>query len=81
DYDIPPYEDEVVPYDDGFVSSAPAPAPAPMPTPAPAPTPAPTPAPAPAPASAPASAQSPDDLKAILAAGFGAGVRVEEVKE
>ena len=82
DYDIPPYEDEVVPYDDGFVSSAPAPAPAPMPTPAPAP--APTPAPAPAPASAapsPASAQSPDDLKAILAAGFGAGVRVEEVKE
>lgn len=84
DYDIPPYEDEVVPYDDGFVSSAPAPAPAPMPAPAPAPTPAPTPAPAPAPASAapsPASAQSPDDLKAILAAGFGAGVRVEEVKE
>lgn len=84
DYDIPPYEDEVVPYDDGFVSSAPAPAPAPMPIPAPAPTPAPTPAPAPAPASAapsPASAQSPDDLKAILAAGFGAGVRVEEVKE
>ena len=86
DYDIPPYEDEVVPYDDGFVSSAPAPAPAPMPTPAPAPTPAPTPAPAPAPAPAsaapsPASAQSPDDLKAILAAGFGAGVRVEEVKE
>lgn len=84
DYDIPPYEDEVVPYDDGFVSSAPAPAPAPMPAPAPAPTPAPTPAPAPAAASAapsPASAQSPDDLKAILAAGFGAGVRVEEVKE
>ncbi|WP_302398542.1 DNA polymerase III subunit gamma/tau [Eggerthella sinensis] len=84
DYDIPPYEDEVVPYDDGFVSSAPAPAPAPMPVPAPAPTPAPTPAPAPAAASAapsPASAQSPDDLKAILAAGFGAGVRVEEVKE
>ncbi|MCB7039284.1 DNA polymerase III subunit gamma/tau [Eggerthella sinensis] len=84
DYDIPPYEDEVVPYDDGFVSSAPAPAPAPMPAPAPAPTTAPTPAPAPAPASAapsPASAQSPDDLKAILAAGFGAGVRVEEVKE
>lgn len=84
DYDIPPYEDEVVPYDDGFVSSAPAPAPAPMPAPAPAPTPAPTSAPAPAPASAapsPASAQSPDDLKAILAAGFGAGVRVEEVKE
>ncbi len=84
DYDIPPYEDEVVPYDDGFVSSAPAPAPAPMPTPAPAPAPTPAPAPAPAPASAapsPASAQSPDDLKAILAAGFGAGVRVEEVKE
>lgn len=80
DYDIPPYEDEVVPYDDGFVSSAPAPAPAPMPIPAPAPTSAPAPAPASA-ASAPASAQSPDDLKAILAAGFGAGVRVEEVKE
>lgn len=80
DYDIPPYEDEVVPYDDGFVSSAPAPAPAPMPTPAPAPTSAPAPAPASA-APSPASAQSPDDLKAILAAGFGAGVRVEEVKE
>lgn len=80
DYDIPPYEDEVVPYDDGFVSSAPAPAPAPMPTPAPAPTSAPAPASASA-APSPASAQSPDDLKAILAAGFGAGVRVEEVKE
>lgn len=76
DYDIPPYEDEVVPYDDGFVSSAPAPAPAPMPTPAPAPASAPASA-----APSPASAQSPDDLKAILAAGFGAGVRVEEVKE
>lgn len=80
DYDIPPYEDEVVPYDDGFVSSAPAPAPAPMPAPAPAPAPTPAPAPASA-APSPASAQSPDDLKAILAAGFGAGVRVEEVKE
>lgn len=82
DYDIPPYEDEVVPYDDGFVSSAPTPAPAPMPAPAPAPASAPAPAPAPASAApSPASAQSPDDLKAILAAGFGAGVRVEEVKE
>ncbi len=44
DYDIPPYEDEVVPYDDGYVSSAPTPAPAP--DPASAPTPAAVPAPA-----------------------------------
>ena len=83
DYDIPPYEDEVVPYDDGFVSSAQAPTSAPMTTSAPAPA-ASAPISAPGPASAApahAPAQSPDDLKAILAAGFGAGVRVEEVKE
>lgn len=92
DYDIPPYEDEVVPYDDGFVASSPAPAPAPAPAPVAAPAPAPTAAPAPMPASpaapvdartsaTPAPAQSPDDLQAILAAGFGDGVRVEEVRE
>lgn len=87
DYDIPPYEDEVVPYDDGYVSSAPTPAPAP--DPASAPTPAAVPAPAaPAPVDArtsatpePAVQQSPEELQAILAAGFGDGVRVEEVKE
>ena len=87
DYDIPPYEDEVVPYDDGYVSSAPTPAPAP--NPASAPTPAAVPAPAaPAPVDArtsatpePAVQQSPEELQAILAAGFGDGVRVEEVRE
>ena len=87
DYDIPPYEDEVVPYDDGYVSSAPTPAPAP--DPASAPTPAAVPAPAaPAPVDArtsatpePAVQQSPEKLQAILAAGFGDGVRVEEVRE
>lgn len=93
DYDIPPYEDEVVPYDDGYVSSAPTPAPAP--NPASAPTPAATPASVPAPAPAapapvdartsatpePAVQQSPEELQAILAAGFGDGVRVEEVRE
>ena len=87
DYDIPPYEDEVVPYDDGYVSSAPTPAPAP--DPASAPTPAAVPAPAaPAPVDArtsatpePAVRQSPEELQAILAAGFGDGVRVEEVRE
>lgn len=87
DYDIPPYEDEVVPYDDGYVSSAPTPAPAP--DPASAPTPAAVPAPAaPAPVDArtsatpePAVQQSPEELQAILAAGFGDGVRVEEVRE
>ena len=76
DYDIPPYEDEVVPYDDGYVSSAPTPAPAP--DPASAPTPAAVPAPAaPAPVDArtsatpePAVQQSPEELQAILAAGF-----------
>ena len=89
DYDIPPYEDEVVPYDDGYVSSAPTPAPAP--NPASAPTPAAAPAPA-APAQTPVDArtsatpepavqQSPEELQAILAAGFGDGVRVEEVRE
>ena len=87
DYDITPYEDEVVPYDDGYVSSAPTPAPAP--DPASAPTPAAVPAPAaPAPVDArtsatpePAVQQSPEELQAILAAGFGDGVRVEEVRE
>lgn len=87
DYDIPPYEDEVVPYDDGYVSSAPTPAAAP--DPASAPTPAAVPAPAaPAPVDArtsatpePAVQQSPEELQAILAAGFGDGVRVEEVRE
>lgn len=87
DYDIPPYEDEVVPYDDGYVSYAPTPAPAP--DPASAPTPAAVPAPAaPAPVDArtsatpePAVQQSPEELQAILAAGFGDGVRVEEVRE
>ena len=86
DYDIPPYEDEVVPYDDGFVSSSPAPAPAATPAPAPAATPAPTSGPAPVDARtsatpAPAGTQSPEELQAILAAGFGDGVRVEEVRE
>ena len=89
DYDIPPYEDEVVPYDDGYVSSAPTPAPAPNPASAPTPAAAPAPAaPAPAPVDArtsatpePAVQQSPEELQAILAAGFGDGVRVEEVRE
>ena len=87
DYDIPPYEDEVVPYDDGYVSSAPTPAPAPNPASAPTPAAAPAPA-APAPVDArtsatpePAVRQSPEELQAILAAGFGDGVRVEEVRE
>ena len=87
DYDIPPYEDEVVPYDDGYVSSAPTPAPAPNPASAPTPAAAPAPA-APAPVDArtsvtpePAVQQSPEKLQAILAAGFGDGVRVEEVRE
>ena len=87
DYDIPPYEDEVVPYDDGYVSSAPTPAPAPDPASAPTPAAAPAPA-APAPVDArtsatpePAVQQSPEELQAILAAGFGDGVRVEEVRE
>ncbi len=87
DYDIPPYEDEVVPYDDGYVSSAPTPAPAPNPASAPTPAAAPAPA-APAPVDArtsatpePAVQQSPEELQAILAAGFGDGVRVEEVRE
>lgn len=87
DYDIPPYEDEVVPYDDGYVSSAPTPAPAPDPVSAPTPAAAPAPA-APAPVDArtsatpePAVRQSPEELQAILAAGFGDGVRVEEVRE
>ncbi|MRX84048.1 DNA polymerase III subunit gamma/tau [Eggerthella guodeyinii] len=86
DYDIPPYEDEVVPYDDGFVSSSPAPAPAAAPAPAPAAAPAPMPEPAPVDARSsatptPADAKSPEELQAILAAGFGDGVRVEEVRE
>ena len=89
DYDIPPYEDEVVPYDDGYVSSAPTPAPAPNPASAPTPAAAPAPAaPAPTPVDArtsatpePAVQQSPEELQAILAAGFGDGVRVEEVRE
>lgn len=89
DYDIPPYEDEVVPYDDGYVSSAPTPAPAPNPASAPTPAAAPAPAaPAPTPVDArtsatpePAVRQSPEELQAILAAGFGDGVRVKEVRE
>ena len=93
DYDIPPYEDEVVPYDDGYVSSAPTPAPAPNPASAPMPAAAPASVPAPAPAAPapvdartsatpePAVQQSPEELQAILAAGFGDGVRVEEVRE
>ena len=89
DYDIPPYEDEVVPYDDGYVSSAPTPAPAPNPASAPTPAAAPAPAaPAPTPVDArtsatpePAVRQSPEELQAILAAGCGDGVRVEEVRE
>ena len=89
DYDIPPYEDEVVPYDDGYVSSAPTPAPAPNPASAPTPAAAPAPAaPAPTPVDArtsatpePAVRQSPEELQAILAAGFGDGVRVEAVRE
>ena len=89
DYDIPPYEDEVVPYDDGYVSSAPTPAPAPNPASAPTPAAAPAPAaPAPTPVDArtsatpePAVRQSPEELQAILAAGFGDGVRVEEVRD
>ena len=77
DYDIPPYEDEVVPYDDGYVSSAPTPAAAPAPA-----APAPTPVDARTSATPePAVRQSPEELQAILAAGFGDGVRVEEVRE
>ena len=86
DYDIPPYEDEVVPYDDGFVSSSSPSAPASSSTltvktdsAAPA-------VPAPldvrsAATVAPAGTQSPEELQAILTAGFGNGVRVEEVRE
>ena len=84
DYDIPPYEDEVVPYDDGYVSSAPTPAPAPNPASAPTAPAAPAPTPVDARTSAtsePAVRQSPEELQAILAAGFGDGVRVEEVRE
>lgn len=103
-YDIPPYEDEVVPYDDIAASpvsepssvpaSAPTPHPASAPVGAPAPAPAPAATPTPAPSAMPpephdartaptpsASTASPDDLQAMLAAGFGTGVVVEEVKE
>ncbi len=90
-YDVPPYEDERVPYDD-FDAPAPAPAApaahpsapavpaasAPHPVPAAAPLPTPS---APGTSEAPAASSSPDDLQAILAAGFGAGVVVEEVRE
>ncbi|MBU5404869.1 DNA polymerase III subunit gamma/tau [Paraeggerthella hongkongensis] len=90
-YDVPPYEDEQVPYDD-FDVPAPAPAmpdaspvPAAQPARMPQPQSAPASIPASAPASTPATVQSspadPSDLQAILAAGFGAGVVVEEVKE
>ena len=110
-YDLPPYDDEVVPYDDyGAVASpggreAPAPSgartdareaagSAPQPTAALEPSSStagqpPDPgghsspsadAAAPAPTAA-APAQSPDELQAILAAGFGHGVIVEEVRE
>ena len=114
-YDFPPYEDEMVPYDDyGTVASPGAPSPggtaAPAATPGarPAasesrpvatsttpdvvPTSAATPAPRPDLPPEPdtrtspsvdmtAPAQSPGELEAILAAGFGDGVIVEEVRE
>ena len=92
-YDVPPYDDERVPYDD-FDAPAPDPAmPAAAPVSRPAP-PAPMPAPQPAvpsftppaatpsaPAATPGASTSPDDLQSILAAGFGAGVVVQEVSE
>ena len=95
-YDIPPYDDEQVPYDDFDAPapvpampepamSAPAPSSAPAPAPAPRPQPAPASQPQPAPASAPqpvpATPADPGDLQAILAAGFGDGVIVQEVRE
>ena len=111
-YDLPPYDDEVVPYDDYGAVASPGGREAPAPSGAradareaagspPRPSAAPessssagaslppdpggrSPAPADAAASAPsaaAPAQSPDELQAILTAGFGHGVIVEEVRE
>lgn len=99
-YDIPPYEDEVVPYDDYLPPEAEEDAMPPMP---PVPPEAPKGATPPASASAsgpsfaaaPASsdartsatptaasgAQTPDELQAVLEAGFGQGIVVEEVRE
>ena len=83
----PPYEQ--VPYEDlGIDDSAYEDYAPPMAEPqfAPAPEPVPEPQPAPQPAPAPAAPQpvgeeaSPADLEALLQAGFGAGVRLEEVE-
>lgn len=114
-YDFPPYEDEMVPYDDYGTVASPG-VPSPGGTAAPAATPGARPAvseprpvatsttpdvvpasaatPAPRPDLPPepdtrtspsvdmtAPAQSPGELEAILAAGFGDGVIVEEVRE
>ncbi len=99
-YDIPPYEDEVVPYDDYLPPEAEEdamPPVSPMPPEAPkgATPPAPASASGPSFAAAPASsdartsatptassgAQTPDELQAVLEAGFGQGIVVEEVRE
>ena len=99
-YDIPPYEDEVVPYDDYLPPEAEEDAMPPMPpmppeAPKGATPPAPASASGPSFAAAPASsdartsatptassgAQTPDELQALLEAGFGQGIVVEEVRE
>lgn len=99
-YDIPPCEDEVVPYDDYLPPEAEEdamPPVSPMPPEAPkgATPPAPASASGPSFAAAPASsdartsatptassgAQTPDELQAVLEAGFGQGIVVEEVRE
>ena len=102
-YDLPPYDDEIVPYDDydspappsGGAGSAPAPSGAGgsasslrQPSTAPEPSASAQPGLPPEPdartspsVDATAPVQSPDELEAILAAGFGDGVIVEEVRE
>ncbi len=102
-YDIPPYEDEVVPYDDYLPPEAeedamppmspmppvPPEAPKGVTPPAPASASGPSFAAAPAPSDARTSAtptaasgaQTPDELQAVLEAGFGQGIVVEEVRE
>ena len=95
--DLPPYEDEIVPYDDYAVpapSSATAPEPAPAQVSAPtsaAPEPAPEPAastPTPgAPASAAsapaanASSESPSEIEALLASSFGGPISLRPVDD
>lgn len=90
--DIPPYDDEVVPYDDPAPAvSAPAAVPAAPRVASASASPASTTTPAPAvsasthapstQSSAGKAPGSPDDLRAILEAGFGGGVEIEEVNE